>query len=90
MYGRLAVVAPRHTEGLAPSVIVGFGLMVIVIGDDVLVQPAVLLRTVMVALYVPAAAAPGTAMTIGLAVNPALVTSAKPAACAVASKSILY
>ena len=57
---------------------VGIGLMVIVMGCEVLVQPVSELNTDKVALYVPATAAPGTVITIGLAGNATFVTSTNP------------
>ena len=55
-----------------------------------LAQPVALFRTDSVALYVPAAAAPGTVITIGLAPNAVHDTSEKPCPSAVASKLMLY
>ena len=72
-----------------PNVIVGLAIMVTLMALLELLQPEVLFRTLNVALYVPAVAAPGTVITIGLAVNEALTTSIKPAASAAALKSIL-
>src|SRR5688572_29169708 len=53
-------------------------------------HPVALLRTASVALYTPAPAAAGTAMTIGVAGNAAFTTSTNPWASAAALKLILY
>ena len=81
---------PAQTEGLVPKVIVGFGIMVMVIGWLVLAQPATVFDTVNVALYVPTPAAPGTVIPIWVAGSAIFTTSKKPAASAAALKSMLY
>jgi hypothetical protein len=86
----LALVIPEHTDGFAPSVIVGIGLTVTLIAYVELVQPVVLLATAKLPVYVAAAAAPGTTNTIGVAGNNALATSTKPAVCAAALYVMLY
>ena len=90
LYVKLADVVPLHTEGLLPNVMVGLAFTVTVMAELLLTQPVVLLRTVKVALYVPAAAPPGTVIVMGLAGSATLVTSAKPCPSAVPSKLILY
>src|SRR5437870_1238398 len=90
VYGRLAVVAPWQTTGLAPSVIVGFGFTSTVIGRFALTHNVALLRTVSTALYVAANAAGGTVIVSGDAASGAFTTSANNCPCAVASKSMLY
>ena len=60
-----------------PNVIVGNALIVTVKAtDEALVQPVVEFLTVMVPLYVPAAAAPGTVKVIGEEGNVAKATVA--------------
>ena len=63
--------------------------MVTVIAFE-LEQPVVVLTTVKVALYVPAATPPGNVNTIGLPLSAPLITSTKPAALAAALYVILY
>ena len=79
VYGKFALVVPMHTDGFDPRVMVGTALTVTVIGDELLTQPVVLLRTVNVALYVAAAAPAGTTTTIGVAGKLPFTTSTKPA-----------
>jgi len=84
VYGRLALVDPAHTDGLAPIAIVGIGLTVMLMALDTLVHPVELIDTVKVPVYVAGAAAPGTISVIGLAGSTALITLIKPAASAAA------
>ena len=90
LYGRFALMDPAQTDGLAPKVIVGIGLMVTVKALAELVQPVAFLVTVRVPLYVAAGAAPGTTRTIGVAGRTALTTFTNPAARAAASYVMLY
>lgn len=85
----MALVAPLHTAGFAPKVIVGLATTVTVIGLLALTQPVPLLVTVRVALYVAAGAAAGTVIAIGLAGKTALTTFANPAPRAAALKVML-
>jgi hypothetical protein len=95
VYGRLAVlalVALKHTEGLAPKVIVGLAMTSTVNAvGGVLTHPSPeLFRTRIVALYTPAAVFIGTVIPIGLPGNAVNATSVRPAASAAALKSIVY
>ncbi len=58
--------------------------------SPVLVQPVVVLVTVIVPLYVSASAAAGTVKAIGEAGSATLLTSAKPAVIAAGLHTILY
>ena len=80
---------PIHTDGFGPKVIVGSGLIVTVITCAALTHPVVPFVTIKLAVYVPANAAPGIVIEIGLAGKAALTTSTKPCASAAPLKSIL-
>src|SRR3954463_4625652 len=68
----------------------GWALMVMVNATAPALHPSEPLSISMVPLYVPGAAPEGTVMDIGDTGKDALVTSANPCACAVASNTILY
>jgi hypothetical protein len=87
----LALAGLKHTEGLAPRVIVGLATTVTVKAvGGVLTQVVEVLRTWIVALYTPAAVFIGTVIPIGLPGNAVNATSVRPAASAAALKSIVY
>jgi len=90
VYGRLALIDPAQTEGLAPRVIVGIGFTLTLITFVGLLHPVKLLDTVSVPVYVAGGAAPGITMTIGEAGRIALVTFTNPAASAAALYVMLY
>jgi hypothetical protein len=89
VYGKLAVVAPRHTDGFAPIVIVGAAVTV-TWTVPVPEQPVEEFVTVIVPEYVAAAAPAGTDSVSGLAGNDVVATFVNPAVIAAAFQVIEY